>query len=279
MHEQLLISKLIHDSMKTEDPHWINISITIYTKFRIRYIGSWAKWCADVDVDEFLERLQSTLMAALTDNKRGDKIHFISPKDFDSALLSWSTDPKVMHLISSFIRDEETVTDYNYRLNLDGRNVGEIFTDGTIVLYTANSNASKLPIPARKPLVSRTLLPVVSIFKDFINQHKEINEMKDEVEKIDMEENKEEETNVVCDKTKRVLAIYTNILNGALVKKNELAKQFHVDCRTIQRDIEEIRSFLYDETVTNDERDDVIYDRLQKGYRLKGKEEKIDNIT
>ncbi len=70
------------------------------------------------------------------------------------------------------------------------------------------------------------------------------------------------------DKLERVLSIYTKLMNGAIVYKVEEANRFGVNEKSIQRDIEDIRCYL--ETAAEDAGIDntVVYDRLQKGYRL-----------
>ena len=45
-------------------------------------------------------------------------------------------------------------------------------------------------------------------------------------------------------KTGRILAIYTKLLCGQVVKKTEEAACFGVDAKSIQRDLEDIRIFL-----------------------------------
>lgn len=69
------------------------------------------------------------------------------------------------------------------------------------------------------------------------------------------------------DKAKRILSLYTQLINGHLINKSQAAVEFGVDERSIQRDIEDIRNFL---EVNNDCNgfNTVIYDRNQKGYRL-----------
>lgn len=70
------------------------------------------------------------------------------------------------------------------------------------------------------------------------------------------------------DKLERILSIYTKLMNGSIVNKVEEANRFGVNEKSIQRDIEEIRCYL--ETSAEDAGIDntVIYDRVQKGYRL-----------
>lgn len=70
------------------------------------------------------------------------------------------------------------------------------------------------------------------------------------------------------DKTNRVLAIYTKLMNGAVVNKAEEAARFQVNERSIQRDIDDIRNFLEETDDPVNVYNTVIYDRSAKGYRL-----------
>jgi len=70
------------------------------------------------------------------------------------------------------------------------------------------------------------------------------------------------------DKTHRVLSIYQQLMNGRLVNKSELAARYNVDERSIQRDITEIREFLDNSPDDTGIRHEVIYDRINKGYRI-----------
>ena len=45
-------------------------------------------------------------------------------------------------------------------------------------------------------------------------------------------------------KTDRVLKIYSRLVNGDILRKKELAQQFHVTERSVQRDMESLRCFL-----------------------------------
>ena len=45
-------------------------------------------------------------------------------------------------------------------------------------------------------------------------------------------------------KTDRVLKIYSSLVNGDILRKKELAQQFHVTERSIQRDMESLRCFF-----------------------------------
>ncbi|MGN0505497.1 MAG: helix-turn-helix transcriptional regulator [Lachnospiraceae bacterium] len=69
-------------------------------------------------------------------------------------------------------------------------------------------------------------------------------------------------------KLERVLRIYTRLMNGETLNKSELANDFGVNEKSIQRDIEEIRNFLDCQMAENGFENSVIYDREKKGYRL-----------
>lgn len=70
------------------------------------------------------------------------------------------------------------------------------------------------------------------------------------------------------DKIERVLGIYTKLMNGSLVNKAEEAQNFGVNERSIQRDIDDIRNFLESDIENTGCINSVIYDRIDKGYRL-----------
>ena len=76
------------------------------------------------------------------------------------------------------------------------------------------------------------------------------------------------------DKTKRVLGIYQKLMNGQIVNKAEEAQIYGVNERSIQRDIEDIRSFLDSNFEQSGIENTVIYDRLKKGYKL----EQLDKL-
>lgn len=68
-------------------------------------------------------------------------------------------------------------------------------------------------------------------------------------------------------KIERVLSIYTRLSNGALINKAAEATRFDVNERSIQRDIEDIRSFL-EISLDNGGYNQLVYDHGAKGYRL-----------
>ena len=65
-------------------------------------------------------------------------------------------------------------------------------------------------------------------------------------------------------KSERLLQIYTLLADGNVLKKKELAQQFHVTERSIQRDMESLRCFFAQQNL----RQDIVYDRAERGYRL-----------
>ncbi|SCW50879.1 WYL domain-containing protein [Lachnospiraceae bacterium C10] len=70
------------------------------------------------------------------------------------------------------------------------------------------------------------------------------------------------------DKIERVLGIYSKLMNGYIVNKAEEAQNYEVNERSIQRDIEDIRKFMDMQSVENGVMNTVVYDRLEKGYRI-----------
>lgn len=70
------------------------------------------------------------------------------------------------------------------------------------------------------------------------------------------------------DKIERVLGIYTKLINGCLVNKAEEAQNYGVNERSIQRDIDDIRNYLELDAENTGYINSVVYDRIDKGYRL-----------
>lgn len=69
-------------------------------------------------------------------------------------------------------------------------------------------------------------------------------------------------------KNNRILTIYTKLLNGEIINKAQIAEEYKVNQRSIQRDIENIRTFLDSLVVDNGIVNNIIYDYANKGYRL-----------
>ena len=74
-------------------------------------------------------------------------------------------------------------------------------------------------------------------------------------------------------KNNRTLDLYTRLCKGKVINKSEEAQKFGVDERSIQRDIDNIRSFL-DDCAVADSTDTrkIIYDRTKKGFIMTGNE-------
>lgn len=78
------------------------------------------------------------------------------------------------------------------------------------------------------------------------------------------------------DQLKRVLDIYTRLCEGKIINKEEEARKFHVDDRTIQRDMASIKSFLVDRKVTGTaDLREVWYDPAKKGHVMTGLEDAV----
>lgn len=65
-------------------------------------------------------------------------------------------------------------------------------------------------------------------------------------------------------KSDRLLAIYSQLVSGAVLTKRELAQQFGVTEKSIQRDMEALRCFFTEQAL----KQNVVYDAKVKGYRL-----------
>ena len=65
-------------------------------------------------------------------------------------------------------------------------------------------------------------------------------------------------------KSTRLLTIYSELVNGAVLQKSELAHRFHITQRSVQRDIESLRFFFAEQMLAQD----IVYDNREKGYRL-----------
>lgn len=70
------------------------------------------------------------------------------------------------------------------------------------------------------------------------------------------------------EKIQRVLGLYTKLINGAVINKAAEAARYNVNERSIQRDIDDIRSYLEQQGTEDGSMNTVDYDRQAKGYRL-----------
>lgn len=65
-------------------------------------------------------------------------------------------------------------------------------------------------------------------------------------------------------KSARLLAIYSRLVNGEMLDKAELAAEYHVSDRSIQRDMESLRCFLANQSIQQE----IIFDYQFRKYRL-----------
>ncbi|MEQ2443489.1 WYL domain-containing protein [Pseudoflavonifractor sp. CLA-AP-H29] len=65
-------------------------------------------------------------------------------------------------------------------------------------------------------------------------------------------------------KSVRLLTIYSRLANGEILNKSQLAQEFHVTERSVQRDMEDLRTFVTEQMLMQE----IIYDPKAKGYRL-----------
>lgn len=70
----------------------------------------------------------------------------------------------------------------------------------------------------------------------------------------------------------RVLILYNDLLDGKGVNAAEAAEQFGVSTKTIKRDINDIRNFLFEQRAEQGVEKDVVYDRKENRYFLEGNE-------
>ena len=70
------------------------------------------------------------------------------------------------------------------------------------------------------------------------------------------------------DKIQRILGIYTKLIEGKTVKKEEEVQHYKVNPRTIQRDIQDITAFLERDDLNTGIINSIIYDTKARGYRL-----------
>ncbi len=65
-------------------------------------------------------------------------------------------------------------------------------------------------------------------------------------------------------KSTRIMSIYARLNSGKTLKKADLADEFHVNVRSIQRDIDALRGFMDKENLNQN----IVYDAKEKGYKL-----------
>ena len=81
-----------------------------------------------------------------------------------------------------------------------------------------------------------------------------------------MGESKEEKNQIMINKSVRLLTIYEQLTQGKVVYKKDMAQQFQVNEKTIQRDLDDIRAYLSE---VHEFSREVVYDRRVRGYVLR----------
>lgn len=80
------------------------------------------------------------------------------------------------------------------------------------------------------------------------------------------------------DRAFRILSIYNRLLQHKQVNKKSLTIEFNASPRTIQRDIDDIRNFLYEnKSWINVTHDEITYDYSLESYKLKHTKNKSKN--
>lgn len=77
-------------------------------------------------------------------------------------------------------------------------------------------------------------------------------------------------------KVNRVLDIYSKLMCGEILNKKDMAQLYNVNEKTIQRDIDDIRNFFYENKESMGLKE-IVYKRDKKGYCIKNND--IDVIT
>ena len=69
-------------------------------------------------------------------------------------------------------------------------------------------------------------------------------------------------------KTRRVLEMYSRLVQGDIIRSSEEALKYGIDTRSVKRDIDELKSFFADQRMEGRDTRKVIYSRSAKGYKL-----------
>lgn len=75
-------------------------------------------------------------------------------------------------------------------------------------------------------------------------------------------------------KYSRILQLYTKLMNGEVINKADEAERFGKDPRSIQRDIDDLRSFFADRAAAGEIEKELVYDAKLNGYYLKTADER-----
>ena len=78
-------------------------------------------------------------------------------------------------------------------------------------------------------------------------------------------------------KNYRIIDMYVRFCEGKTINKSVEAKVFHVDERSIQRDIDDIRAFLGERSIKIGDNRSIVYDRAKKGFVMVGDEPSMMN--
>ncbi|WP_240622893.1 helix-turn-helix transcriptional regulator [Staphylococcus condimenti] len=81
----------------------------------------------------------------------------------------------------------------------------------------------------------------------------------------------------IMEQSHRILSIYTRLIQQKVVNKEKLSQEWNVSPRTIQRDIDNIRNFLYDTDEWHGYRNEIIYNHRSASYIMNNTNE--DNAT
>ncbi|AYU54468.1 helix-turn-helix transcriptional regulator [Staphylococcus debuckii] len=71
----------------------------------------------------------------------------------------------------------------------------------------------------------------------------------------------------------RILSIYTRLIQQKVVNKDQLVQEWNVSPRTIQRDIDNIRNFLYDTDEWHGYRKEITYNHRSASYTMSSSNE------
>lgn len=66
----------------------------------------------------------------------------------------------------------------------------------------------------------------------------------------------------------RILEMQSRLMSGEYIRKPDLAEEYGINPRSIQRDIESIRDFYANRTVRDGEITEIKYDRIAKGFHM-----------
>lgn len=76
-------------------------------------------------------------------------------------------------------------------------------------------------------------------------------------------------------KSDRILTMFKLLMDGGVVNKTEMAVQFGVNARSVQRDIEDLRAYFAENRDVLKGNYTIIYDHKKKGFRLEGSSMKM----